>query len=47
MACEGGQFELMINNQSRLVSINMNAQHSNGMNPLVFFAVHKYKITRE
>ena len=44
MACKEGQFdvvELMLNNQFKTFSINLNAQHVNGM--IHFdFAVHMY-----
>ena len=36
MACKEGQFdvvELMVNNQFKTFSINLNAQHLNGMTP--------------
>ena len=36
MACKKGQFdavELMVNDQSKTFSINLNAQHVNGMTP--------------
>ena len=36
MACKEGQFdvvELMVNNQFNTFSINLNAQHVNGMTP--------------
>ena len=36
MACEEGQFdvvELMVNDQFNTFSINLNAQHVNGMTP--------------
>ena len=42
MACNEGQFdvvELLANDQSKTFSINLNAQHVNGMTPL---AVHIY-----
>ena len=37
MACKEGRFdfvELMVNDQFRTFSINLNAQHVNGMTPL-------------
>ena len=37
MACKEGQFdvvELMVNDQFNAFSINLNAQHVNGMTPL-------------
>ena len=37
MACKGGQFdvvELMVNDQFKTFSINLNGQHVNGMTPL-------------
>ena len=37
MACKEGQFnvvELMVNDQFKTFSINLNAQHVNGMTPL-------------
>ena len=42
MACKEGQFdvvELMVNDQFKTFSINLNAQHLNGMTPFDF-AVH-------
>ena len=36
MACKGGQFdvvELMVNDKFETFSINLNAQHVNGMTP--------------
>ena len=39
MACKGGQFdvvELMVNEQFKTLSINLNAQHVNGMTPVSF-----------
>ena len=35
MTCKGGQFdvELMVNDQFNTFSINLNAQHVNGMTP--------------
>ena len=44
MACKKGQFdvvELMMNNQFKIFSINLNDQHVNGMNPFDL-AVHMY-----
>ena len=44
MACKEGQFnvvELMINDQVKTFSINLNAQHLNGMTPFDV-AVHIY-----
>ena len=42
MACKGGQFvvvELLVNDQFKMFSINLNAQHVNGMTPFDL-AVH-------
>ena len=44
MACKEGQFdvvELMVSDQFKTFSINLNAQHVNGMTPFDL-AVHKY-----
>ena len=44
MVCKEGQFyvvELMINDQFKTFSINLNAQHVNGMTPFDF-SVHMY-----
>ena len=44
MACKEGQFDvvkLMVNGQFKIFSINLKAQHLNGMTPLDF-AVHMY-----
>ena len=43
MTCKGGQFdvELMVNDQFNTFSINLNAQHVNGMTPCDL-AVHVY-----
>ena len=44
MACKEGQFdvvELMANDQFKTLSINLNAQHVNGITPLDL-AVHMY-----
>ena len=44
MACKEGQFdvvELMVNDQFKTFSINLNAQHVNGMTPFDL-AVHMY-----
>ena len=44
MACKEGQFdvvELMVNEQFKTFSINLNAQHMNGIPPLDL-AVHIY-----
>ena len=38
MACKEGQFdvvELMVNDQFKTFSINLNAQHVNGLTPLI------------
>ena len=54
MACKEGQFdvvELMVNDQIKTFSINLNAQHVNGMTPfdlalgtvIKYFRVHKKK----
>ena len=40
MPCKKGQFdvvELMINDQFKTFSINLNGQHVNGMTPLICF----------
>ena len=39
MTCKEGQFdvvELMVNDQFKTFSINLNAQHVNGMTPFLF-----------
>ena len=44
MACKEGQFdvvELLVNEQFKTFSINLNAQHVNGMTPFDL-AVHMY-----
>ena len=44
MACKEGQFDivqLMVSEQSKTFSINLNAQHVNGMTPF-HLAVHMY-----
>ena len=44
MACKEGQFdvvEVMVNDQFKTFSINLNAQHVNGMTPFDL-AVHRY-----
>ena len=44
MACREGQFDvvdLMVNDQFKILSINLNAQHVNGMTPFDL-AVHMY-----
>ena len=44
MAYKEGQFDvvdLMVNDQFKILSINLNAQHVNGMTPYDL-AVHKY-----
>ena len=43
MACKEGQFDVgvMVNDQFRTFSINLNAQHVNGMTPFDL-AVHMY-----
>ena len=44
MACKEGQFdvvELMVNHQFKTFSINLNAQHVNGMTPF-YLVVHMY-----
>ena len=44
MTCKEGQFddvELMVNDQLKTFSINVNAQHVNGMTPFDL-AVHMY-----
>ena len=44
MTCKEGQFdavELMVNAQFKTYSINLNAQHVNGMTPF-YLAVHMY-----
>ena len=44
MACKEGQFDvvaLMVNDQFKTFSINLNAQHVNGMTPFDL-AVHMY-----
>ena len=43
MACKEGQFdvvELMVNDQFKTFSINLNGQHVNGMTPLICFFRH-------
>ena len=45
MACKEGQFdvvELMVNDQFKTFSINLNAQHVNGMTPFDFCTVIRY-----
>ena len=44
MACKEGQFDvvdLMVNDQFKILSINLNAQHVNGMTPFDI-GVHMY-----
>ena len=44
MACKEGQFDvvkLMLNDQFKTFSINLNAQHVNGMTPF-YLALHMY-----
>ena len=45
MACKEGQFdvvELMVNDQFKTYSINLNAQHVNGMTPFDLFVHDVY-----
>ena len=45
MACKEGQFdvvELMVNNQFKTFSINLNTQHVNGMTQIAFANLYGY-----